>query len=482
MSFVTTSALDEEPYVSKVKEWIRAGEFNWTIAKKLKSEYNLEISESSVRRFRKRHGLGIPTREQPSVKVDGDEATVVTPMTTAIRAKDGNVWVQIDQPDFAKLNIVGEHDLGKEFELSHDTESAAETSADSRLNDPDSMLRERGLDPEDWSIEGVTVNEWDGPTAEGTTVTYKQAKLQLRRKKPEFAIVPARADGWKPSRDYLRTVSTTEFKTVVLIGDQQAPFHDRKLHELFSAWLKFNQPDEGVLIGDTVDFPDISRHRDNPDNVASVNDCIQSGYEILRDYVAASEGTQWTKLIGNHDERIRNFVIDQAKALYGIKRATTSDQLDEKVLDVGYLLRLDELGIELVDPKGGYSNAQVSIDDAIAVRHGWLTRKGSGATALASLEALGYNIVVGHTHRQSLVQKTLHNIDGSTKTVYGVEAGCMCSMNGEEVEGRRFPDYTIAPDWQQGFAVATVYRDGTTNIELATYRDGSLFYRDQRFS
>lgn len=472
------SGLDNEPLYSKVRELILEGEFNTSIAAKLRDENGYETSVDSIRRFRKRHGLGIPTREKASVKIEGDGATVVTPVSA---------YTDIE------TNIsIGSSAIGVEAYLNPDgdtntnvwdqKEEHKDTFSD-RLNDPDAMLQERGLDPEEWTIEGITVNEWDGPTSEGTTVTYKQAKLNLKRKKPETGLLPARSEGWIPSRISEPPSFDSVPKIIVLVGDQQAPFHDRRLHDLFLDWIEWNQPDEGVLIGDTVDFPDVSRHRNNPENDATANDCIQAGYEILRDYVAASPVTKWTKLIGNHDERIRNFVIDNAGPLYGLKRATRDYvEKEERVLDIEYLLRLDELQIKLVDPKGGYAQAQVNIDDSLAIRHGWLTRRGSGASALASLESVGYNIVVGHTHRQSIVQKTSHDINNVPTTLFGVEAGCMCSIDGSQVDGRRFPDYTTNPDWQQGFAVATVYLDGSTTIDLATYRNGSLFYRDQRFS
>ena len=41
--------------------------------------------------------------------------------------------------------------------------------------------------------------------------------------------------------------------------------------------------------------------------------------------------------------------------------------------------------------------------------------------------------------------------------------------------------YTVAPDWQQGFATATIYPDGTFKLDLATYVNNTLYWRDQRY-
>jgi hypothetical protein len=161
--------------------------------------------------------------------------------------------------------------------------------------------------------------------------------------------------------------------------------------------------------------------------------------------------------------------------LYGVRRAALEDQEEEDaVLSVQHLLRLDELGIDFIDPKGPYDQAQVKLSKYLGVRHGWLTKKGAGQSALATLEHLGYSVVVGHTHRQSLVHKTTHDIDGNPTTLMGAEAGCMCII-------RDGLGYAVNPDWQNGFATATIWPDGTFKIDLATYFDGVLVWRDQRY-
>ncbi len=346
------------------------------------------------------------------------------------------------------------------------------------------MLEQRGLNPEQWYIDSVTANQWDGPGAENK-VTYYQTKFTAKRKVPMGLVRPARVDGWRPLRVYALDdpAKISQPRKVVIVGDQQAPFHDTNLHRLFVQWLEKNQPDEGVTLGDTLDFPDISRHPFDPDANATVNECIQAGYELLADYVAASPGTEWIKLVGNHDARLRDFVLKQARELYAIRRATPKgNEPEEGVLTLEHLLRLDELGIKLVDPHGGYEQGQYNLSSKLAVRHGWLAKPKSGATAVASLDHLGYSILVGHTHRQSLVHKTTHDIDGTPSTLAAAETGCMCVVQRTERNGRFWPNYSVSPDWQQGFACATIWDDGKFRIDLATYVNGVLLYQDQRYS
>lgn len=430
------SSLDKEPYFSLAKELIEAGDTNGEVAHRITEDLDLPTSEGSIRRFRKRHHIGLPC--SANSKKGG------------VRYHDGD---KADVTSSAKPTLI--------------------------MDDPDAMLAERGLNPKDWIIEGATVNEWDGPSQEGM-VTYHQAKLHLKRK-ADTQVLPARSDGWiAPPR---KKGSDTKTKLIVVTGDQQAPFHDENLHHLFCGWLEENQPDEGVALGDKVDFPDISRHRLDPENTARVNECIQSGYDLFRGYRSASLDTRWLFMPGNHDERLRNILLDKpsVQPLYGIKQADAPEEAGPPVLTLPHLLRLDELGIEYVDPEGPYDLAQINLSTKLAVRHGWLARQGSGVSALATLEHLGYSIIVGHTHRQSIVYKTTHDIEHGTTTLTAAEAGCMCRVEQQPLKGRKWPNFTPLPDWQQGFTTVTIHPDGFFRIENATYVNGTLLWRDQRY-
>jgi hypothetical protein len=239
------------------------------------------------------------------------------------------------------------------------------------------------------------------------------------------------------------------------------------------------------LLGDTIDLPDISRHRLDPENTAIVNECIQSGYDVIRDYVTSSADTEWQMLEGNHDERLRNILLDKpsVRPLYGVKQADTAEEDGVPVLAVPHLLRLDELGVKHVSPQGAYDLGQINLGNKLAVRHGWIARQGSGVSALATLEHLGYSVIVGHTHRQSIIYKTTHDIDGAITTLTAAEAGCMCRVNQQpNSDGRKWPNFTPLPDWQQGFSTVTLHPNGFFRIENATFVNGSLLWRDQCYT
>lgn len=434
---LSESPLDTPEVKSFIEQLIKDGEFNAAIARALWVEFEIETSEASIRRFRKRHELNIPGADKTYTKIEGDKAECVTPRVEGMPV----------------------------------------------LDDPDTMLRQRGLSPEDWYIDAITVNEWDGPKSGGSKVTYYQAKFTAKRKRP-LGIMPVRSDGYV-FPDIGRRKIADNPELVVICGDQQAPFHDRRLHELFLQWLEINQPDRGVVLGDLGDYPDISRHPSDPENQALVNECLQDSYDILRDYRSSSLVTEWDYLLGNHDERIRQYILKNSPAIYSLSTVDTEDAEGQHVFNLGHLLRLDELGVNLIEPHGTYEWAQVELSDKLAVRHGWIARKGSGASALTTLEQTGYSIIMGHTHRQSVVHKSQPEIDGVQRTTVAVEAGCMCRIDarGEfDEKGRRFPNYGSGhADWQRGFVTATIWPDGMFKIDLASYVNGVLIYGSQRY-
>lgn len=408
---------------------------------------DFDTSEAAIRRFRNRHQINPRGVQRDYTKVDGDEA-------------EGSV-----------------------------------TSPGIILDDPDKLLIKRGLKPEEWEITHLTVNDYQGPASSEwaertgeTSITYYQTKFTCTKIKPKVQLVAARPDGrvFKPRPDWeKRLFDAGDPKLVVVVGDQQAPFQDPGLHQAFLEWLDYYQPHEGVSLGDTADYPDISRHRLDPENTAAVNECTQATYDMLLDYRLASEDTEWTILGGNHcSERLRNILLDKpsVRPMYGIKRADTAQEDGPEVVTVEHLWRLDELRFNYIDPHGAYDLAELKLSDHLAVRHGWIARKDSGSTALETLKALGYSIMVGHGHRQAQIFKTVHDIDRSLKTLTGVEIGCMCRVSQEiGSDGRLWPNYTVAPDWQQGFATATIWPDGLFKIDLATYVNGTLLYKDTRF-
>ena len=332
------------------------------------------------------------------------------------------------------------------------------------------LLEDRSLSVNDWLVTRARVNEWGGSDGKDN----QQLRIDLAPRMG--ALMPARCDGWVAPPRVKATDRDSEL--VVFLGDHHAPHHDPALHLAVCEWLREFKPDRGIILGDLLDYDQLSRHRRTPEWTAGVQETLDSGYAILRAYVEASPNTAWSMLDGNHEARLRNSVLDNLSSLFGVKRARVPDEAPtDAVLSTPFLLRLDELGVAWESPDGGYENAQIKVTSELAARHGWVVKKGSGASALTSIDRLRYSVVIGHTHRQAIVHHTAHSIDGKPKTLLGCEAGTLASIEGGL-------GYATSPDWQRGFATATIYNSddvagqGIFKVDLATYVDGLLLWRD----
>lgn len=336
------------------------------------------------------------------------------------------------------------------------------------------VMTRHQLDPEIWEAQRVLPNVWEANAGGGIKIPLYQFKVWFLKKVPIDAIFPATvgpriAPPKQP--DYSQPILT------VIPTDQQNPYRLGALHELFLRFLKENRPAQGIVAGDLLDFGHISRHRDDPAWAATVQDCIQTGFDCLYDYRNAYEDCAWTLIKGNHEDRLRNEMLERSERLYGLTAAQyPGEEPEEWVYSLGHLLHLKRLGVVYSEPIGTYEFVQVPITDQIAVRHGHKTVKGG---ALKTVEELGHSVVVGHTHRQSINRKTRWNsITNTSRVITAVEAGCMCQTEG----GLGYAN-AGTPDWQNGFVTVTSFPDGGFSVDLASFeQEGILRWRDQVYS
>lgn len=339
------------------------------------------------------------------------------------------------------------------------------------LADADQLLRRRGFSPDDWLVTGASITEWGRDPETGAP--YQRLKVTIKRRASILGLLPASVNEIPriPKRTPRVIKDTPE--TWVILSDQHAPYHDVGLHACTQAFIRDVRPDRGVLAGDTLDLPTPSRHRRNPKFSASPQQCVDAAYHMLKDYRLADPRTQWTKLLGNHDVRIRNFLLESAAhELATLRPADTGDEGDlTPIMAVSRLLHLDALGIECIEPEGEYGDEMAAVCKHLGVIHGESTAKNASEV---ELNRYGHSLAIGHTHKKSSLWKTSWDWDGpSTRMALGL--GCMCEIQ----DGL---GYTRRPDWAQGFGFATVWPDGRFNLEHVTYTSGSLFWRDRRWT
>ena len=326
---------------------------------------------------------------------------------------------------------------------------------------PEDLLRVHGLDPKEWEIVRVRGNRWGEPD---------EPKHQLRVDViPRSLLLSVPDPGkWTPPPKPKKRRGKGP-RSIVICGDHHAPHDDRVLHKLFCEWLADEKPDEGVLLGDLMDFASISRHRPREGFAQAVNECLARGLEILQDYRHSSPDTQWYLLRGNHDDRLPHQILDNTPGLHAIKPGGGVDvdgNEDERdALNMRRLLYLDELGIKLVDED--WDRGKVKITRRFTARHGYTAAKNSTEQMLSKL---AHSTVQGHTHRLSLRYRTEHDDESKsepTSTRLAGEAGCMAEIK----DGL---GYTNDPDWQQGALLCHAWPDDDFHLSPLVYVPGRL--------
>lgn len=241
-----------------------------------------------------------------------------------------------------------------------------------------------------------------------------------------------------------------------LLSDQQAGYHDKTLHKLVLAAIKVMQPQDIVLPGDLIDFPAVGSYSDGGFR-ESMQESIDAGRGVVEDYRnALGYGKSIRYIPGNHEHRLTKYLLKNAPALYHVIGAGQK----YPSMSVPGLLGLEELQVEWMgglDPNE-YPLAHTKVAQGLMCYHGWIARKHGGMSALASLENQGTSIIVGHTHRLAHLIKTVHS-DGQLKFLHAVEAGTMCKVAGGL-------DWTVDPNWQNGFVIVHHTAFGGWSIQL----------------
>jgi hypothetical protein len=322
------------------------------------------------------------------------------------------------------------------------------------------VIRAHGENPDDVVIVRERANRW-GPPEE------PNHQLRVDWIPKADLIQPVDPGSWTPPPKP-KTPRKDRERTVILTSDHHAPLVDKTLHKLTLDLLADEQPTEGLLMGDLMDFSTISRFRDKDGFAHGVQECLNGAFQILRDYREASPNTKWSMLPGNHDCRLHYAIQDNVRELHRI--APAGEELPS--LSFRRLLHLDELGINLIDTD--WEAAKFPLSKKLTARHGYTTAKNAGDKMLSSLTR---STVQGHSHRLSLTLRTEHDDDPDepTSTRLAAEVGCMCEIH----EGL---GHAVDPNWQQGLMMVHIWPDGDFHLTPYFYVPGRLLGPGKRYA
>lgn len=211
-------------------------------------------------------------------------------------------------------------------------------------------------------------------------------------------------------------------RKVFIGGDFQIPYEDKRATALWFKVMKAYKPDEVLLPGDIVDFPEYGRWADGgtqeflnnlpagPDltedgALSKVFDNAKDGREFYQKVRETCPDARIRVALGNHDIRIWNYFD---KKMPGLLEHITPESL----------WRFNTLGIEHIM----YEDRPMHLWGGIHMHHGVSISKHAGESVRNDIDNFGVSLIRGHSHRAAYYHKT-YNL--RNEVVQGWEMGCM---------------------------------------------------------
>jgi hypothetical protein len=259
------------------------------------------------------------------------------------------------------------------------------------------------------------------------------------------------------------------------------PTHDEEALSISMAIIKKLNPDRIIMVGDNLDFPEFGKYRLSPAYAITTQASIDRATTLCAELRAVAPNAVIDWISGNHEERLVNFILDNAKVSFGLRRGNTPDSWP--CLSVPYLCRFNDYGVNYV---AGYPAGQVWINQRLKVIHGNKVRS-NGSTAHAYLNDSKVSVIYGHIHRREWAERSREDWDGA-KTIMAASPGTLARCDGAvpstkggiDLDGRPM---TIVEDWQQGLAVVS-YEDGEGAFwyEQIPIHNKTAFFRGKVYS
>ena len=210
-------------------------------------------------------------------------------------------------------------------------------------------------------------------------------------------------------------------RTQIVLNDVHIPFQNTVAVNMVVKFIQEQRPGTIHLLGDCCDLWSISRFDKDPTRRLNLQEELDAVRDWLHELRDAAPRARIIYSEGNHEYRLRKYLISEAKALAGLRALTL-----EKLLD------FDSLKIRFQPHDRPYRIGH------LLFTHGQFVSRWSAMSAKRHFERYGCCTIHGHTHRLGAFYHTdLHETYGC------FENGCLSTLK---------PDYITAPDWQNGFS------------------------------
>lgn len=264
------------------------------------------------------------------------------------------------------------------------------------------------------------------------------------------------------------------------IDNELEAIHDERAMSVALAFIKDQKPNLIVLVGDNLDLAELSRYRLTAAYQLTTQATIDRGALFAAELRAVAPDARIVWIEGNHEARLPNHILDNARAAFGLKVGNMPESWP--VLSVPMLCRFDEYQIEYLP---GYPASKFWINDKLRVIHGHKVKSG-GSTAHAYLATEKVSTIFGHVHRREYGSRMREDHDGA-KEIMAASPGCLCRIDGVvpstkggmDLDGRPVP---TVEDWAQGFALVHYERgDGRFTYHNIAIHDGWAMFAGKEY-
>lgn len=296
-------------------------------------------------------------------------------------------------------------------------------------------------------------------------------------KLPSSPVKPKAATGWKTAA-ILPDIQIGYFRSH---NNDLEPIHDEQAITVALSIVKAENPDLVVLLGDNLDLAEFGKYRISPAFQRTTQATIDRAALLAAEVRAAAPNARIVWLAGNHEERLPNFIMDNALAAFGLRQGNAPESWP--VMSVPFLCNFDKYGVEYLP---GYPATTFWVNENLKIIHGTKVASG-GSTAHKYLASEQVSVIYGHIHRREWAERTREVANGC-KTIMAASPGCLARRDGAvpstkggvDLDGRPVP---TVEDWQQGCAVVRFEEgDGRFVYEQIAINNGWAMYRGREFS
>jgi hypothetical protein len=249
-----------------------------------------------------------------------------------------------------------------------------------------------------------------------------------REGKEEFPRIP-KADKQRKSR-----MSLTDAGRWLVIGDLHCPFHDENALEAVLKYAKDEKCEHLLVNGDALDAYQNSHWMRDPSR-RSVDSEISILKEIFGIFDKQLPGRKVYK-IGNHEERIENYLFTHAPGMIGMSEWNLCNELQER-LEIPKWAMIESKQLYGLGKLNGYHGHELpkGLTNPVSVGRGlWNRTRQTGFT--------------NHWHTTSTHIETSGNKD---KTWVCFSVGCLCDLQ---------PSYAPVNGWNHGFCIVDIAKNG----------------------